>query len=113
MTLTEFLTARIADREQALDDAMYYTLPDGTRIRPNVEPGEDVEVVKAKIFRQELAECEAKRRIVGLHAPYDSNGEPDCSSCGDVPQVAYPCATLLALALPYAAHADYDEAWRP
>jgi len=44
-----------------------------------------------------LAECEAKRRIVALCDDYE---EP-------APSV------LLALALPYADHPDYDESWRP
>ena len=53
-----------------------------------------------------LAECEAKRAVVGLH--------PEmlgwCQGCA---HESYPCRTLLALALPYADHPDYREEWRP
>jgi hypothetical protein len=59
-----------------------------------------------------LAECAAKRRIVDLHR--DARG--DCYSCsgdhGSDPTAA-PCETVRELALPYADHPDYDEAWRP
>jgi len=62
-----------------------------------------------------LAECEAKRRIVELHA-----GAHECSvyAKGEVDNCAWvesddTCSTLRLLALPYADHPDYDEAWRP
>lgn len=45
-----------------------------------------------------LAECEAKRRIVQECEPFGLLGDPD---------------VLMYLALPYADHPDYDEAWRP
>lgn len=57
-----------------------------------------------------LAECEAKRRIVELHAEYADFG--DCSTCGDVPQVEYPCETLRVLASVYANRPGFDPAWR-
>lgn len=70
-----------------------------------------------------LAEVDAKRRLVELHStphtvvdgfcveeggPCTHRGEDECTLCGETP-----CATLRLLALPYAGHADYDEAWRP
>lgn len=61
-----------------------------------------------------LAECEAKRRIVELHA-----GAHECSvyAKGEVDNCAWvesdeTCSTLSLLALPYASHPDYDEAWK-
>lgn len=74
-----------------------------------------------------LIECEAKRRIVELHHyeyPFswveklDVPEQPDkrvCSTCGDPDEarVPWPCRTLRFLALPYAAHPDYDPAWHP
>lgn len=78
-----------------------------------------------------LADVEAKRRILDLHHPYDHRGEHGdatfCSECqwdhvNDEPRIdnqpvegfgTHPCLTLLALALPYVDHADYDERWRP
>lgn len=57
-----------------------------------------------------LAECEAKRLIVGLHWTNDPTGPaPICDLCLYKP----PCETVLSLALPYADHPDYDESWRP
>jgi hypothetical protein len=53
-----------------------------------------------------LAECEAKRRIVGLVGPaHDERDEPIPGS--GLPDV------LAALALPYADHPDYREEWKP
>ncbi|MET9950134.1 DUF6221 family protein [Streptomyces sp. NPDC006339] len=67
-----------------------------------------------------LAEVDAKRRIVDEH-PNVNDG--DCGACvkghwgypthgGSSPE-RWPCPTLRLLALPYAEHPDYDEAWRP
>ena len=67
-----------------------------------------------------LAECEAKRRIVALH-PIGKDGYgmgdavcANCSAGGEYPGNGWwPCDTLRALALPYAANPDYDTAWTP
>lgn len=75
-----------------------------------------------------LAECEAKRRIVGLHradpkpeydnghgTTHDEDGQflgyrtDLCEEDGET----VPCPTLRLLALAYADHPDYDESWRP
>ena len=56
-----------------------------------------------------LAECEAKRRIVQMWA--DPTGQwsgPQAEAAR-----AQKDRTLRILALPYADHPDYDEAWRP
>ncbi|MFB9440013.1 DUF6221 family protein [Streptomyces showdoensis] len=95
------------------------------------EPDEHVERVKwaDALFiahhspTRVLAEVDAKRRIVELHTPvilrsggggayFDTTRV--CRSCEpprQFPEQAWPCATLRLLALPYADHADYDEAW--
>ncbi len=57
-----------------------------------------------------LREVAAKRKILTLHSPWEDSG--DCSACGDVPQVCYPCETLRALAAAWSDHPDYDPAWR-
>lgn len=62
-----------------------------------------------------LAEVDAKRRIVDLHGPADHefSDVEVCSTCDRGGPLPYPCPTLRLLALPYADHPDYDEAWRP
>lgn len=62
-----------------------------------------------------LAECEARRRIVDLHASVDWVGRLVCACCGDVEGTGadWPCATLRLLAQPHAAHPDYRTEWRP
>lgn len=108
MTLTEFLLARIAEDAE---HARLKLTPHGSA------PGSMVRV---------LAECEAKRRIVGLHAPitlrritYPGGRLNEVQACGydtyedGAGWVDYPCWTLQILALPYASHPDYREEWRP
>ena len=89
MSLTDFLLARIAEDEDAARRV-------GTVRQP---------LDQASYFRV-LAECDAKRRIVGLHHEILTI----CQGCANE---SYPCRTLRALALPYADHPDYREEWRP
>jgi|SRR5690349_7888078 len=73
-------------------------------------------------WRQMLADIDAKRRILDLHAPvhgYDPNG-PVCSTCGEqgnpgdeAAVVRWPCLTVRVLALPYAHKPGYQDIWRP
>lgn len=67
-----------------------------------------------------LADLDAKLAVVDEH-PDVNDG--DCGTCvngrwgypthgGSSPQ-RYPCRTLRLLAVPFAAHPDYDERWRP
>jgi hypothetical protein len=93
MNLTEFLLARIAEDEEVA------RLEIGRR---------DVILTGAFAPHRILAECEAKRRIVELHRiGYDPCDAHDASF------ESIPCETLELLALPYADHPDYREAWRP
>ena len=61
-----------------------------------------------------LAECAAKRKIIGLHGADPANDKPVCLSCGDwwdgSPE-PFPCPTLKALAAVYSSHEDYDSGW--
>lgn len=100
MTLTEFLLARI-DEDEVVVFALDLVCPPGTRRRERLPPPV---VTPDRV----LAECKAKRRIVELHGN-DWNPRGKCEACDEVG----PCDTLHALALPYADHPDYDEAWRP
>lgn len=109
MTLVEFLHARIEEDERAARDGN--DAADGSH-----EGGESWELSASAEYltvyvshARVLAECEAKRRIIELHQAEDGQ-HPDF--CGhDLREI--PCLTLRSLALPYAEHADYHEAWRP
>jgi len=107
MALTEFLTARIAEDEERARSPYLRT----------------VYVGQTRADVRELAECDAKRRIVTEHATIDAGQWGDaCGRCADwiTPAAGYPeantvdapCATLRLLALPYADHPDYDQTWR-
>jgi len=60
-----------------------------------------------------LADIEAKRRILDEHGPYECGGTFYCASCGDVPQVLFPCDTVRLLGMAESAHPDYREEWTP
>ncbi len=148
MTLTDFLLARIAEDEAVARAGIsgqadpengwgYGGFGSPRALTPHV--GIIHEAVQAEhVIRwhpaRVLAECEAKRRIVGLHGGTYGGGTVEfCVCCGvgeqgrgftDSPHATeedcydhdhshYPCATLLALALPYADHPDFREEWRP
>jgi hypothetical protein len=103
VTLTEFLLVRIAEDE------------------PSQYGGIGIDGKPFPWLTRKRAECEAKRRIVALHegaTAYD--GTDYCTVCSNVDRTGLdtdlepmPCETLRLLALPYADHMDYDEAWRP
>lgn len=72
-----------------------------------------------------LAEVEAKRRILDLHAPLaDYKGRVQCEycaglchsrsglGCDDPADAMYPCETVVLLAQPYAGHDGWREEWR-
>jgi hypothetical protein len=67
-----------------------------------------------------LADLDAKLAVIDEHQDVNDG---DCSTCvdgrwgypthgGSSPQT-HPCRTLRHLAVPFAAHPDYDERWRP
>lgn len=119
-TLTDFLLARIADREAAatkVGPARGFRAPSG-------EPHDGKLVVTDT---RAMAECEAQRRIVELHEATTKNPAfstsppftPTCALCvsfhGDeeCEHERYPCGTLRALGAIYADHPDYRAEWRP
>lgn len=76
-----------------------------------MEPAPDQEV---------LADLDAKLAVLDEHQDVNDG---DCGTCvdgrwgypthgGSSPQT-HPCRTLRHLAVPFAAHPDYDERWRP
>jgi len=61
-----------------------------------------------------LADLDAKLAILDLHARLGDS--PFCVTCdapSGIPGRPDGCTTLRLLALPFAAHLDYDERWRP
>lgn len=117
MTLTAFLLARIAEDEAVARKAQrgyqhvfgiphYFTANGDTSVAMNP--------------RVALVECEAKRRIVEMHAAYQTPQVMSygtitaCAECGSVDDspMEWPCPTLRALATVYADHPDYREEWR-
>lgn len=126
MTISEFLLARIAEDEAvaqraASHGADFIGYDTGDRRpdwRAEAGPYDPSRV---------LAECAAKRRIVGLHQCvddrrlYGAHIPRYCIPCQDVDgyggeaigdRGSWPCETLKALAAPYADHPDYDGTWR-
>jgi hypothetical protein len=107
--LTEFLIARIQDDEFAAYEH-YSNDPDGADVagapcihRDGSHP--------CPIRRRGLAECEAKRRIVGLHG-VDQDGYCACCVYDSGGLDVWPCLTLRALAAIYADHPDYCGEWK-
>lgn len=106
--LVEFLLARIGEEENAAKIAA--GVPEAAM---NLTRWHSTHV---------LADCEARRRIVELHAPLDCEGVTVCSECGPDEDVRFrveaygrgwPCLTMRVLAQVYADHPDYREEWRP
>ena len=97
MTLTEFLLARIAEDEA---EAWRWNADAG---------GGDWDSLETRV----LAEFEAKRALLAIHALTDDGL---CGACSDTYCVT-PWDGLCEIAKPlaaiYADHPDYDEAWRP
>ena len=107
--------------------SLHYEQPtdhDGTIVRHLLS--DEADANGAHIARHDparvLAECEAKRRIVEVHAKIREaypgmtiEENPCCAECsagGEYPS-GWPCATLAAIASIYADHPDYREEWRP
>ncbi|MFF2621229.1 DUF6221 family protein [Oerskovia jenensis] len=112
MKLTDFLLARIAEDDAAVASAL--AVSDGpatsghewTTLYDSRHGVFDPEVVMSTARAR--GECEAKRRIIDEHHPVDP-----CDAHDGITLEAVTCNTLRFLALPYADHPDYDEAWRP
>ena len=102
VTLTEFLLARIAE-----DEAIWGGVPKRTPTTDlalaagNWPDGESAILLTTN---RHAAECEAKRWMVGKFGPIF-----------DERQIAWDMAefALMALALPYADHPDYQPEWKP
>jgi hypothetical protein len=101
--VTEFLHARIAEDEAALEG-----VDDG-------DPAARSDVVAPPFAARARAECRAKRAILALHrGAADVWGFHGCLTCGNVADTTagYPCPTVRALAAVYADHPGYRAEWR-
>lgn len=129
-TITEFLTARLDEREQA------YQVPDFVELDSSRGPGwgnrgacticgayqfDGTEPVTEEAYVEHLedahqltwalADIAAKRSIVALH----SHPSAACYWSHDSMEMHEPgedCDTLRLLAQPFAEHADFDRGWR-
>lgn len=115
MSIVEFLRARYAEERERLQREP---------VHPHAYLGEASEAAfraDAERRRRTAADLDAKLAILDEH--HDVN-DGDCGTCvnghwgypthgGGSPQ-RHPCKTLRILAVPFAAHPDYDnERWRP
>lgn len=119
--LVEFLNARL--NEDAEEIAKH---PDGEDDWEFIATGEHNYPCTPYLMigkKRAIAEVEAKRRIMAEHSSQEV-ASLDRETWGQVfvvcrrcrineRQVAEPCLTLRALALPYVDHPDYREEWRP
>ena len=110
MTLTEFLTARL-DEDEARATAA------ALRRREGPDATSSSELDRAFTPARLQAEVEAKRQLVhlayeatGLDMDKDLDRDVDAREVSGIEIVGE--RMLRALALPYADHADYREAWR-
>lgn len=88
-TLADFLLARITEDEA---DARTRSLGRGWR-------------------KQWLADCKAKRRIVGMYVGPTEDDEGNLSAIGGYGEAWLDAIRFLAL--PYADHPDYQQEWKP
>lgn len=105
LTLTEFLLARIAEKEANAINYLRFEVRDGRS--GNYAIPDEIR-----------AECEAMRRIVERHSPVivdERRGLAECGYCCDGwgEAVAYPCPDVRDLASVYADHPDCREEWKP
>lgn len=115
MTLADFLLARTADTIADCREVQALAVSRGIQPDDPREPS-------LRVARTLLAECEAVRRIVEVHSHHeeryhDGSGGMACGRChhdrdyGFIPEGW--CETLTLLALPFAAHPDYRDEWKP
>jgi hypothetical protein len=114
MTITEFLLARVVEDEAAMDGAEGAAAWPLDMTRPQVSGDSQASWVVIGRDRV-LAECEAKRRIVGLAQSADEADRYAAEVIGGVDGAAVDtdgAGILRALASVYADHPDFDPAWR-
>lgn len=107
--LVEFLRARLdEDEARARGEGPHIVFhdPAGRPLPPPPMPGS---YPAGRVLR----EVEAKRRILAEHRPMIPGWCHTCDVPADVKGNEHGCLTVRLLALPYADHPNYREAWRP
>ena len=133
MTITEFLHARLNEREAAARTAgnvRIYHDDYGQAWAESPQHGRhrlpDLGVMglgeaalndhlALNLPGRTLADCDAKRQIIALHTctcPHDCGECPACSGPHGADYHPAPCDTLRALAIPYVDHPDYKPDWQ-
>ncbi|MCX4540485.1 DUF6221 family protein [Streptomyces sp. NBC_01565] len=123
--LVQFLRARLDEDEQtaraatpgpwAVDGGSVYV---GRPINEVVDYSESAAHIARHDPARVLAEVDAKRQMLDIHAAMDSKGEriTGCTTCSwrdymDDLWVSWPCPTLRLMLIPYADHSDYRAEW--
>ena len=111
MTLTEFLLARIAEDEN--ESASLHRI--GCNFMIDGLGGAPLDSCDCDGPARVLAECAAKRGVLDLHGSneYHSKYFCECQDMDGIIMGEEPCDTKRFLALPYWAHPDYRDEWRP
>jgi hypothetical protein len=107
-SITEFLEARIAEDEAQARAVLATVAPDEWEnpTKWGNFYAEDVAFWDSQTPARILAECVAKRAIVGLHKV----GADQCDEHNAMFE-SIPCPTILALAAVYKDHPDYRQEW--
>lgn len=122
-TLVAFLHARLDEDEARQKSGVDGWHHRGCESLPDVlYPDRETGACDCGVPERLLAEVEARKALLTEHVPQDDGSGLNevCSVCAKRPDgdwyhylVPAPCQTLRLLALPYAAHPGYKEAWRP
>jgi Family of unknown function (DUF6221) len=136
VALERFLRARFQEEERVARDpisgapgAVWGVMADhieqvltsqdrGTTHTPLVQFGaEDPVRLLTHVARHDparvLRNVEAGRALLAEHRPAEDGRCRTCAAAAGGSRQPAPCATLRLLALPFAGHPEYDEAWRP
>ncbi len=111
VSLVEFLTARLDEDEEVVQAASRaggssWPTGQGDRVGPTLAHARRHDPARV------LREIEAKRGMMAVHRPYDTDPEQACLGCAGGIEWER-CPVLRHLAWVYAAHSDYQESWRP
>lgn len=119
LSIADFLLARIAEDETAVKGHAFTVTEWDTGVskctHPSHRGGYTPTCWRAEVSAKVLAECAAKRALIDLHEPYETevltaDDEENVTLCRECTNHA-PCDTLRHVATVYADHPDYNPAW--